>query len=184
MGGHTLDITNQRFGHLLVVSFKDSVRGHSRWNCVCDCGRTCIIFSCCLRLKTRHRTTTCGKCGLATRKHGLYADGNLAKARLFSGAKQRATKFGILFSITHADIVVPTTCPLLNIPLTLDAGKRTENTATLDRIIPRNGYVQGNIAVMSWRANRIKNDATIEELEQIVVGLKRLRSDNSWSEAK
>jgi hypothetical protein len=33
----------------------------------------------------------------------------------------------------------------------------------LDRIIPEEGYVAGNVNVVSYRANRIKNDGTAEE---------------------
>jgi hypothetical protein len=37
----------------------------------------------------------------------------------------------------------------------------------LDRIVPSLGYVKGNVLVVSRRANRIKTDATVEELQQV-----------------
>ena len=45
--------------------------------------------------------------------------------------------------------------------------------ASLDCIIPELGYVPGNVAVISRRANTIKNDATIEELELVLAYMKR-----------
>jgi hypothetical protein len=37
----------------------------------------------------------------------------------------------------------------------------------LDRLIPELGYVKGNIAVVSTRANTLKRDATPEELMKV-----------------
>lgn len=77
------------------------------------------------------------------------------------------------FNLTPEDIVFPETCPILGIPLIFSEGGRTNNTPSIDRIIPEKGYVKGNIEVVSWRANRIKNDASLEELEKIVAYMKR-----------
>ena len=84
--------------------------------------------------------------------------------RLFTSAKSRAKKFNLPFTLTHKDIVVPTHCPALGLPLDFSS---KECTPTLDRIIPALGYVAGNIAVISWRANRLKSDATSEELQKL-----------------
>jgi hypothetical protein len=37
----------------------------------------------------------------------------------------------------------------------------------VDRINPALGYVPGNIAVISWRANNLKRDAAAAELRRI-----------------
>lgn len=42
------------------------------------------------------------------------------------------------------------------------------DSPSLDRIKPELGYVKGNIRVISFKANSIKNDASIEELRQIL----------------
>jgi hypothetical protein len=44
----------------------------------------------------------------------------------------------------------------------------------LDRIVPHLGYVPGNVVVVSHRANFIKNNATVDELELIARNLKRI----------
>lgn len=94
---------------------------------------------------------------------------------LWNGAKQRAKALGIEFTLTQADIVIPERCPWLDIPL---VGARNQgrgprdNSPTLDRIIPEVGYVRGNIIVISSLANRIKNNATPEQLARVLKGLR------------
>lgn len=69
------------------------------------------------------------------------------------------------------DIGIPEFCPILGvklIPYGKDLKARTNNSATIDRIIPSRGYVRGNIQVISFRANRIKNNATLDELKAII----------------
>ena len=39
-----------------------------------------------------------------------------------------------------------------------------DNSPTLDRIVPELGYVPGNVAVISWKANRLKGNNTDPEL--------------------
>lgn len=58
-------------------------------------------------------------------------------------------------------------CPVLGIELEKGRGRQRNSSPTLDRINAAWGYQKGNIAVISWRANRLKNDGTAEELERI-----------------
>lgn len=61
--------------------------------------------------------------------------------------------------------IYTTHCPVLGTEFT----KGRDNTArTLDRVDPSGGYVQGNVAFISHRANRIKYDASVEELKAIL----------------
>lgn len=88
---------------------------------------------------------------------------------MFYNAKTRARKAGLPFTITLDDVVIPTHCPILGIPLFRAKGRggQAENSPTLDRVRPELGYVRGNVIVISNRANRIKSDATIKELRDI-----------------
>ncbi len=54
-------------------------------------------------------------------------------------------------------------------------GVQAGSTPSLDRIDSSLGYVKGNVWVISWRANHIKTDASLEELKQLVAGLERLQ---------
>lgn len=92
---------------------------------------------------------------------------------LYYSAKARATKKNLPFDILPKDIFVPFHCPVLGIPL-LREGPLSDFSPSLDRIIPYKGYVKGNIIVVSAKANRIKNDSTIEELEKVYEFYKKL----------
>ena len=88
---------------------------------------------------------------------------------MFYNAKTRARKLGLPFTITIDDVLIPTHCPVLGIPLIRGTGRnsQSENSPTLDRVLPDKGYVRGNVIVISNRANRLKSDATIKELRDI-----------------
>ncbi len=88
--------------------------------------------------------------------------------KMWIGSKARAQKLGIPFSIEASDIVIPITCPVLGLKLKTGAGPYCDASAAVDRIIPERGYVPDNIVVISSRANRIKNDASIDELRAVV----------------
>jgi hypothetical protein len=79
--------------------------------------------------------------------------------------------------LKKSDIVIPACCPLLGIPLFQMRGRAGPNSPSLDRIDPTKGYVPGNVWVISWRANQIKPDATLQELKQIVIGLEKRLSE-------
>jgi len=84
---------------------------------------------------------------------------------LLAQAKRRAREKSLPFSITVEDIVIPHNCPVLGVSLSI--GGDRETSPTLDRIRPSLGYVPGNVIVISYRANRIKNDASLEEIEAL-----------------
>ncbi len=97
-------------------------------------------------------------------------------------AKRRAKQKNILFTITKQDIInispIDNRCPILGIQLEFENKTVQDNSPSLDRLIPQLGYVPGNIALISYRANRIKNDATVDELEKIFSFMKRLDVKN------
>ena len=89
---------------------------------------------------------------------------------LWKAAKKRAKEKGLEFNIEPSDIVIPNFCPYLGIEIVSAFGqkKRLPGSPSLDRIDSTQGYVKGNIIVCSWRANFLKSDATLQELELIV----------------
>jgi hypothetical protein len=52
-------------------------------------------------------------------------------------------------------------------------GRATDNSPTLDRIIPSLGYVRGNVKVISMRANVLKHNASLDELKKLVAWLEK-----------
>lgn len=87
---------------------------------------------------------------------------------MYHTAKLRAKRSGIPFSIKYTDIVIPATCPILGIPLFPNAHQCGPNSPSLDRIRSDEGYVQGNVQVVSHRANTLKNSASCAELERVL----------------
>lgn len=89
---------------------------------------------------------------------------------MLCNARHTAKRTGVPFNLKITDIVIPKNCPILGIPLFPRRGQGrggSDNSPSLDKIIPALGYVPGNIVVVSSRANRLKSDATIEELRDI-----------------
>lgn len=99
------------------------------------------------------------------RDQSKWQEANIATL-LYHTAKSRAKKSGIEFSIDKEDVVVPTHCPILLFQLDHSRGKgRRYNGASIDRIDSTKGYIKGNVQVISDLANRMKTDATIEQLK-------------------
>ncbi len=90
---------------------------------------------------------------------------------LLMGAKRRSKRQNLPFSLTTEDIIIPDKCPVLGTPFE----RCTPYAASIDRIIPSLGYVSGNVKVISRRANIIKRDATLEELEAITRWLRQVK---------
>ena len=90
--------------------------------------------------------------------------------KLYNRLKSSAKKRNINFSLTTSDIInltFPITCPILNIPIKFNKGKAQDDSISIDRIDSTRGYEVDNIIVVSWKANRLKNNASKEDLEKI-----------------
>lgn len=58
-------------------------------------------------------------------------------------------------------------CPVFNKPF-VRHDKTDDFSPALDRIDPAKGYIKGNVRYISARANRIKYNASVEELKQVL----------------
>lgn len=113
------------------------------------------------------------KCSIQT----LSGQSKTAEGSMLCSARVRAKKAGRDCTIELQDIVIPAVCPLLGIEIIPKANKeQLDHAPSLDRIDSSLGYTPGNVWVISHRANRIKTDATIDELEMILSGLKKRAS--------
>lgn len=90
---------------------------------------------------------------------------------LWSQLKSSAKKRGISFELSPVDIDavgIPITCPILGIPLYFHRDRVQDDSISFDRIDSSKGYSVDNLVVISYRANKIKSDATLDELRRIV----------------
>lgn len=93
--------------------------------------------------------------------------------KLWVGAKARAKKLNKPFTIKREDIKIPVVCPVLGIPLKFSKHHAKNNSPSLDCVVPELGYVFGNIAVISHKANTMKSNASLEELRKLVEWLEK-----------
>lgn len=102
--------------------------------------------------------------------------------KMFFSARGRAKENDLAFNITLEDIVIPSHCPILGIPLFHTPYKRTTNSPALDRIINHRGYVKGNVQVISSKANSCKSDLTLQQVETLYLYMKE--ADDKYQERK
>lgn len=95
-------------------------------------------------------------------------------AQMVGHARRRAKRKHLEFNIDNEYVrsLVVNDCPILGIPLDWSVWKGnrqggTDHSPSLDRIDPTKGYVKGNVWIISYRANTIKNNATHEELKLV-----------------
>ena len=111
-----------------------------------------------------------------------YAKANPLKKALSSAkyeAKGRKRNVPKEFDLDeeHLKQLDTDTCPLLGIPIQWNVGKhqgkgnakpgqswQSKDSKSLDRIRSTKGYLKGNVQIISWRANHLKGDATLEEM--------------------
>ncbi len=86
---------------------------------------------------------------------------------LYNHLKASAKKRNIEFTLTMVDLYdlsFPISCPILKIPLFFNRGMVKDSSYSIDRIDSSKGYTSDNIIVISYKANRLKSDGTLAEL--------------------
>lgn len=96
--------------------------------------------------------------------------------RIFRAIRRKAKENGLGFDLELSDINIPDLCPLLEIPLKIGNGIKTDNSPSVDRINPKLGYVKGNVWIISDKANRMKNDGSPEEIFLLAKNIKKFIS--------
>lgn len=89
---------------------------------------------------------------------------------LWNNLKNSAKKRNIPFDLTLSDmdtIGIPITCPVLGIPIYFHRNKVEDDSISFDRIDSSKGYTVDNIIVVSYRVNKLKSNATLDEMKKI-----------------
>jgi hypothetical protein len=99
---------------------------------------------------------------------------------LLGDIRKRVIKFCLPFDVDakYLDSIRPQgdICPLLGIKMVQNKGVLKDNSITIDRLIPELGYIKGNVLWCCYKANRMKNNATLDELKLLTKNLGRILS--------
>lgn len=102
------------------------------------------------------------------------------KRTMLNAARARARKAGVPFNLTVEDLHIPDRCPILGLELRFGVGMPTNNSPSLDKVVPSAGYVRGNCVIISNRANMLKSNATVVELQALASFYTNLISSGEW----
>lgn len=92
-------------------------------------------------------------------------------------AKKRAGKKGVPFNLTreYIESILTTHCPVFNTPFQYGGnGKIKPESPALDRIVPSLGYVEGNVHIISVKANNIKSAYSAQEVMTVAKWLESM----------
>lgn len=159
----------ERYGKLVIMGVADTTK-HTH-TCLCDCGNTHIATIYNLR---KGNVKSCG-CLLrsppATKAfHKTHGLAHTPEYKMWQTSKRRAKERGLSFDLEPEDITIPTTCPVLGIPLRQGFADKglCDDSPSIDRYDNTKGYTKENIRIISMKANRIKGTATIDDIEAVL----------------
>ena len=91
------------------------------------------------------------------------------RAVLPTRARSNAKDKNLECTISKEDFILPlpTHCPILGIPIQFNKDERKENSISIDRVDNSKGYVPGNIAIISSKANSNKGNLSIEDIKRL-----------------
>lgn len=141
---------------------------------VCSCGTVILTKSnycnyCARKANIKSRELRREKGESTYDLHNYKWRTNNPEKYILQSAKSRAKARGVAFNIDLEDIKIPNTCPVFGINIIIQVGNgASDNSPSLDRIDSSKGYVKGNVQVISWKANRLKSNGSLEEFKSLV----------------
>lgn len=163
------NLLGKRISKLVVIGTAKNRGHHTYWLCRCDCGIVKEVISSSLMRGQK----SCG-CLKGYLKHGECRRGKETKRYiLWQAAKSRAKKKGLVFNLKIEDVLVPKYCPVLGIKLKFNKIKQKYNSPSLDRLISSKGYTKENCRVISYKANAMKQTATLDEVKKLANWLEK-----------
>lgn len=100
-----------------------------------------------------------------------------------ANARNRAKARGLEFDLQLEDLLpLPSHCPVFGMALNYQSDDPNDPAGfSLDRIDNLKGYVRGNVVVVSLKANKLKRDASLDDLRQLLAFYERLMPANDRS---
>ena len=175
-----VDLSGQTLGGLYVIR-KDvettTIKKRAHYICRCNhCGCEKVINSGVFRKKP---PVSCGCRKAAGYTHPKSDPITKNERRLLNYARRNAKRNGRgeECNLKLEDIFIPEYCPVLGIKLEPGSHTHQDCSPSVDRIDSTKGYTKDNVWIISARANRIKNNATVEEIKLLYEALVSLRKN-------
>jgi hypothetical protein len=96
-------------------------------------------------------------------------------------ARYNSKQKNIIFNINENDVEElwpeDNKCPALRVDFIMGTKGGADYSPSLDRIVPKLGYVKGNLQIISFLANKIMNNATPEQVIQVGEYFKRVTEE-------
>lgn len=181
-----LNLENRTFGRLTVkIRQPNHITGGGNalvvWRCLCVCGNfTDVLSSSLLQGKTKScgclALETSTKTGQANKEHGGYSKAtsysDRVKHQAIVNIKERARRRGYESDLEMSDLPELTSkCPVLGIEYNQGSLKDKNASPSVDRKNSNLPYLKkykDNLVFISHRANRIKSDASPEEIRKVL----------------
>lgn len=84
-----------------------------------------------------------------------------------TAARARKRKIPFNLDVQYVESIWADKCPVFGISMGVGKGKPHDISPSIDRIVPALGYVKGNVKIISYKANVIKNSGSAAEHRQI-----------------
>jgi hypothetical protein len=169
------DLSNMKIGKLTPIKRAPNRGKKTFWVVKCDCGTVKEVSASSLtHRQSKYRISSCGcyQKMVTSERFKIHGMNGTTELAMYQNAKRRAKEKGLPFTLKISDIIIPATCPLLNIPLFKAGGILTSNSPSLDRKNSLLGYTKENTWVISYKANAAKSNCTLNELELLVKNLR------------
>lgn len=178
MHGNTKDISNQRFGRLVVVRLGRQEQGRPRfWECLCDCGNRTEVVSTVLR---QGRTKSCGclskEIKIRANDVRRLPDGLAAARSIFRSYRTNAKRRSLDFCITEEDFLKITKEDCFYCGISPSQSYCTPwgsyyQYNGIDRVDNRQGYVVENIVacckLCNWGKTNLSQKDFLEWIERL-----------------
>jgi transposase len=151
-----VNLVDQKFGRLTVVSLKEITYDGYIWLCNCQCGEQTEVLAC--NLLSEHQAIK--SCGCARSSN---VDWKIIPPWFWNNLPKQAKSRGIEFSLTKEYVEnlfmsQNEYCALSGVKLNFSRSReKTLTTASLDRINSNKGYIENNVQWIHKTLNRSKN---------------------------
>jgi hypothetical protein len=122
----------------------------------------------------RYATAQAEKRRLILEAHPLRERAKIMRQGMLDRSRERGFLFDshIMTNVYIIEWIRSTpNCPCCGISINYEYkqdARKTNASPSIDRIDTQKGYIIGNVALICWRCNNLKRDATADELEMIV----------------